>query len=199
MVAIYAENIGKKFNNEWIFQNFSFEFRQGNAVAITGNNGSGKSTLLQVLAGFLPASQGKVFYEIAGKKVLPEYFHRYIAWASPYMELIEELTLAEMILFHNTLKGLTTPHLAEILRLEKAKHKLIKNFSSGMKQRLKLGLAFYSPTPILLLDEPTTNLDAENIAWYQEEISKQLSRKLIIVASNQAEEYKFCSYRIKLH
>jgi ABC-type multidrug transport system ATPase subunit len=85
-----------------------------------------------------------------------------------------------------------------ILRLEKARDKFIKNFSSGMKQRLKLGLAMYSESPILMLDEPTSNLDAENIAWYKQEIVQITQKKLILVASNQADEYFFCDEIIRL-
>ncbi len=199
MLTIHAENLGKKFNNEWIFRNFSFEFQENKPVAITGNNGSGKSTLLQVISGILPASEGKIFYKVNDKIIATENFYQYLAWASPYMELVEELTLTEMIQFHEKLKGLQTAHLIEILRLENARHKYIKNFSSGMKQRLKLGLAFYSPAPFLLLDEPTTNLDQENIRWYQSEMQKLIGKKLVIVASNQPEEYEFCKIKISLH
>ncbi|WP_448529240.1 ABC transporter ATP-binding protein [Raineya sp.] len=199
MLTIHAENLGKKFNNEWIFRNFSFEFQENKPVAITGNNGSGKSTLLQVISGILPASEGKIFYKVNDKIIATENFYQYLAWASPYMELVEELTLTEMIQFHEKLKGLQTAHLIEILRLENARHKYIKNFSSGMKQRLKLGLAFYSPAPVLLLDEPTTNLDQENIRWYQSEMQKLIGKKLVIVASNQPEEYEFCKIKISLH
>ena len=88
--------------------------------------------------------------------------------------------------------------LVEVLHLEQARHKFIKNFSSGMKQRLKLGLAFYTDTPLLMLDEPTSNLDAQNISWYKEEVSKQIGKRLLIVASNQAEEYEFCKHLIRL-
>lgn len=198
MLTIHAQNLGKKFNNEWIFRNFSFEFQENKPVAITGNNGSGKSTLLQVISGILPASEGKIFYKVNDKIIATENFYQYLAWASPYMELVEELTLTEMIQFHEKLKGLQTAHLIEILRLENARHKYIKNFSSGMKQRLKLGLAFYSPAPVLLLDEPTTNLDQENIRWYQSEMQKLIGKKLVIVASNQPEEYEFCKIKISL-
>ncbi len=198
MFSIHVQNLGKKFNNEWIFRNFSFVFQESKPVAITGNNGSGKSTLLQVISGILPASEGKIFYKVNGKIITTENFYKYLAWASPYMELVEELTLTEMIQFHEKLKGLQTAHLMEILRLENARHKYIKNFSSGMKQRLKLGLAFYSPAPVLLLDEPTTNLDQENIRWYQSEIQKLIGKKLVIVASNQPEEYEFCKIKISL-
>jgi len=200
MFQICVDNLGKKFHYEWIFRNFSFKFSQGNAYAIVGNNGSGKSTLLQLLSGVVPSSEGKVFYQKNENNIEPEDFYRYISWASPYLELIEEMTLLEIINFHQQFKRLeqNTTEFIEILRLEKASHKYIKNFSSGMKQRLKLGLAIYSDTPVLLLDEPTSNLDIENINWYKEEIKKQLPYKLVIVASNQAEEYEFCEEIIRL-
>lgn len=203
MFAINTENLGKKFNYEWIFRNLSFKFEFGKAYAIVGNNGSGKSTLLQVLAGALPASEGKVWYEEQGKPIQSEDFYKYLAWASPYLELIEEMTLTEQIDFHFKMKSQnqqihSSKELIEVLRLEKSASKFIKNFSSGMKQRLKLGLAFYADTPILMLDEPTSNLDAQNIAWYKEEISKQVGKRLLIIASNQPDEYDFCNYTIRL-
>jgi len=156
-----------------------------------------------VLAGALPASEGKIWYETEGKKITEENFYQHLAWASPYLELIEEMTLTEQIRFHFRMKPMlsllgSAENLIEILHLERSRHKYIKNFSSGMKQRLKLGLAFYTDTPLLLLDEPTSNLDAQNIAWYKNEISKQLGKRLLIVASNQPEEYEFCKHIIRL-
>jgi len=203
MFSISTENLGKKFNYEWIFKNLSFKFLFGESYAIIGINGSGKSTLLQVLAGALPPSEGKIWYERENKKIVAEEFYQYLSWASPYLELVEEMTLAEQIEFHFKMKPSSyllrsSQELIEILRLEKSKNKFIKNFSSGMKQRLKLGLAFYTDTPLLMLDEPTSNLDAQNIAWYKEEISKQIGSRLVIVASNQSEEYDFCKHTIHL-
>lgn len=203
MFSICTENLGKKFNYEWIFRNLSFKFQFGESYAIVGNNGSGKSTLLQVLSGALPPSEGKIWYEKENMKVQAEDFYVYLAWASPYLELIEEMTLKEQIDFHFKMKPMlaslhSAEDLVEVLRLEQARHKFIKNFSSGMKQRLKLGLAFYTDTPVLMLDEPTSNLDAQNIAWYKEEVQKQIGKRLLIVASNQVEEYDFCKYLIRL-
>ncbi|MFN3315348.1 MAG: ATP-binding cassette domain-containing protein [Raineya sp.] len=203
MFSISTENLGKKFNYEWIFKNLSFKFQLGDSYAIVGNNGSGKSTMLQVLAGALPPSEGKIWYEQENKKILPEEFYQYLSWASPYLELIEEMTLTEQIEFHFKMKPRSSlissnKQLIELLRLEQSKKKYIKNFSSGMKQRLKLGLAFYTDTPLLMLDEPTSNLDAQNIAWYKNEVTKQIGQRLIIVASNQNEEYDFCKHIIRL-
>ncbi|MDX1903052.1 MAG: ATP-binding cassette domain-containing protein [Thermonemataceae bacterium] len=200
MFQIIAENLGKKFHYEWIFRNFSYTFENKVSYAVVGNNGSGKSTLLQLLAGFVPASEGKIAYQEQGRLIDTDNFYRYVAWASPYLELIEEMTLEEIIHFHQKFRKLklSNQEFIETLRLEKSRDKLIKNFSSGMKQRLKLGLAMYSQTPILMLDEPTSNLDIENIYWYKQSILEQKKDRLVIIASNQKEEYDFCEQIITI-
>ncbi len=206
MFKISLENFGKKFNYEWIFRGFSYEFASGEAYAITGANGSGKSTFLQCLAGFFLQSEGKIVYsqnENNTNKIISNGdFYTYLSFAAPYQELIEEFTLLEQISFHQKFKKFsqnqTAKEIIKKLRLETSEDKFIKNFSSGMKQRLKLGLAIYAQTPVLLLDEPTTNLDIENIDWYKEEIKQNLSSRLVIVCSNDANEYDFCKKIIKI-
>ena len=197
---ISLENFGKKFNYEWIFRGFSYEFVSGEAYAITGANGSGKSTFLQCLAGFFPQSEGKISYSQNNKIIAEDSFYTYLSFAAPYQELIEEFTLMEQINFHQKFKKLsqTPKEIIQKLRLEHSESKFIKNFSSGMKQRLKLGLALYANTPVLLLDEPTTNLDTENISWYKDEIRQNLADRLVIVCSNDANEYDFCKKIIKI-
>ena len=197
---ISLENFGKKFNYEWIFRGFSYEFVSGEAYAITGANGSGKSTFLQCLAGFFPQSEGKISYSQNNKIIAEDSFYTYLSFAAPYQELIEEFTLMEQINFHQKFKKLsqTPKEIIQKLRLEHSESKFIKNFSSGMKQRLKLGLALYANTPVLLLDEPTTNLDTENIGWYKDEIRQNLADRLVIVCSNDANEYDFCKKIIKI-
>jgi ABC-type multidrug transport system ATPase subunit len=86
----------------------------------------------------------------------------------------------------------------QLIGLENATHKQIRYFSSGMKQRLKLALAIFSTSPILLLDEPCSNLDKEGYALYKELIQKYAMHKLIIVGSNDPEEYAFCTQQINL-
>jgi ABC-type multidrug transport system ATPase subunit len=195
-LKILIENLGKKFNREWIFRNIHLELQIGNAYALTGSNGSGKSTFLQIIAGILPYSTGKILYQNNGKWISEEHIYQYLALATPYLELIEEFTLLEMVKFHTRFKKFKPPMkpqtLIEILGLSKAQNKELKYFSSGMKQRVKLGLAFYSDCPILLLDEPTSNLDAQGIDWYKNEILSNLQNRLLVIASNQADEYNFC-------
>lgn len=191
-MKITLQNLGKRYNREWIFRHIEYEFIFGKKYAITGSNGSGKSTLLQVIAGSLMHNEGSV--EMHNGQLLPnEQHYQYISIAAPYLELIEEMTTLEMLSFHSTFKQLILPA-AEILQtvnLQASANKQIRYYSSGMKQRLKLALAFLSNTPILLLDEPTTNLDEDGIALYHQLIKNYSTNKLVIVCSNDKQEYSF--------
>ena len=198
-MKISLHNVGKRFNRDWIFRSCSLDFLPDQSYAITGPNGSGKSTLLQVIAGATLQSEGTVLYSSDAQNNITDPY-RYISIAAPYLELVEEMTATEMLQFHTAFKPLTLS-IAEILQsvqLEKAARKQIRYFSSGMKQRLKLAQAFFSDTPVLLLDEPTTNLDSEGIALYRTLINQQLGKKLIIISSNVEAEYDFCVEGIKV-
>jgi ABC-type multidrug transport system ATPase subunit len=196
-----ATNLGKKFRQEWIFHNFSYQFQKAKPVAIIGGNGSGKTTLLKILSGILSPTQGNIDYQLEGQHIDKEHIYQQIAWAAPYIELIEEFTLSEMIRFYKKMKGLIIEEveiLDKLAFIHRSHHKLIKQFSSGMKQKLKLVLAFYSPSEILLLDEPTSNLDKENSNWYLQEIQEIVPKKLLIISSNQPDEYDFCTEIINI-
>lgn len=202
MLKISLENIGKKFKNEWIFRNLSFEFSRNEPIAIIGPNGSGKSTLMQALAGAIPINEGKVTYRNQEKTIQDENWHELLSFSAPYLELIEEFTLAESVNFHVKFKpfqnGLSTSEFLQIIELEKHKDKPVKNFSSGMRQKLKLGLAFYSQTEVLLLDEPTSNLDQKGFDWYISQVEKAIKNKIVIVSSNEPKEYIFCQKHLNI-
>jgi ABC-type multidrug transport system ATPase subunit len=195
-VGVRLNNVGKRFNREWIFRHFTYQFQSGKKYAITGPNGSGKSTLLQVIAGSLTHNEGDIEFKNEQQNTNNEQLYSYISIAAPYLELIEEMTAKEMLLFHAQFKSLVnTVSIEEILQtagLQNAINKQIRYYSSGMKQRLKLAQAFFSNTPILLLDEPTTNLDADGIALYHHLINNYTFNKLVIVSSNDKQEYGFC-------
>lgn len=201
-MQINLTGLGKRYNYEWIFRNLSYTFASGNAYAILGHNGSGKSTLLTVLAGYNLHSEGTIAYTSGGKIIEQDKVYRHLSLTAPYLELVEEFTLTEMLAFHTRFKPLrhtlSPPQLVDRMGLQRAKNKYVKDFSSGMKQRLKLGLAIYSDSEILLLDEPTTNLDQEGIAWYQEHVEQNRQNRLIIVGSNIAHEYSFCEHRLHI-
>ncbi len=195
-MRICLEGVGKKFQHEWIFREVTFTFEENQTYALTGPNGSGKSTLLMLISALVLPSQGTLSYQQGPKLIAPEAVYQHLTLAAPYQEVIEEFTLRELLDFHFALKkplnALSVGAIAQKLGLEKAYDKYIYQFSSGMKQRLKLGLALYSESQLLLIDEPCTNLDAENTQWYRQEIRKTLGQRLIIVASNQPHEYDFC-------
>lgn len=201
-MTITLQNIGRRFNRDWIFRGVDYTFTIGNSYAILGPNGSGKSTLLQVLNGSLSPSIGTISYTHEGTAIEVEKIFEQLSLAAPYLELIEEFTLAEMIDMHFKFKpykaGMDKNAVIEVLGMESNKNKLIKYFSSGMKQRLKLALAFCSDTPLLMLDEPTSNLDKQGVEWYLGLVEKFAKGRLTIVCSNQEHEYGFCGERLSI-
>jgi len=195
-LQIIAQNLGKKFRNEWIFRNLNYKFQSGEAYTFVGANGSGKSTLLQVLSSFVPHSEGFISYEINEKSLAIDNFYKHLVVAAPYLELIEDFTLTEIIEFHVKFKpfknNLSTTDFIDFIELPKAQNKEVKFFSSGMKQRVKLGLAFWSDCKILMLDEPTSNLDANATNWYLRNVQTYSQNRLLLLCSNQPSEYEFC-------
>ncbi|GAB2967875.1 hypothetical protein GCM10027048_43350 [Hymenobacter coalescens] len=199
-MQIETRGLGKRFGRDWIFRDLTRTFGPGSATALLGPNGSGKSTLLQVLAAYTLPTAGELRYTLQGRAVRPDEVARHLALCAPYLELIEELTLAELLHFHTRFRplqaGLSAPQLIDRLQLPHARHKLLRDFSSGMKQRVKLGLALYAEAPLLLLDEPTTNLDRAGVAWYHEHVAATTPGRLVLVSSNVEEEYAFCQERL---
>lgn len=193
-LTIQVNQLAKRYNREWIFKNLTHSFHAGKTYAITGPNGSGKSTLMQVLWGQLPQSSGMIFYTVEGKVIPADEVFSHVAVATPYMDLIEEFTLREQLSFHFKLRkprsGLSIESILDKLYLSESGDKQIVNFSSGMKQRVKLGLAFYTDARVIFLDEPGTNLDETAFTWYQENLrNPALEDSLIFIASNQKSEY----------
>jgi len=204
-------DVGKRFNRDWIFRHINYEFTDGNSYAIIGSNGSGKSTLLQVIAGAIAESEGKVSYQpgvwsrqssTPDSRLPAEDFYTQVSIAAPYMELIEEMSLSEFLDFHQIFKpflpGMNTVKAIEELGLGKSAAKHIRYYSSGMKQRVKLAQAFFSNTPVLLLDEPCTNLDQEGIDLYHRLIKQYCAKRTVIVSSNDEQEYGFCDKRVNI-
>jgi len=218
-MKISLTDSGKRFNRDWIFRHFTYTFEEGQSYAITGPNGSGKSTLLQVLSGAMMINEGKIEYGLpdgrrpmessnlktaSGQQTVNnDSIYRQVSICAPYLEVVEEMTLREFLDFHLDFKpfltGITTEKIISILGLEKAAGKQIRYYSSGMKQRVKLGQAVFSDTAIVLLDEPCTNLDTAGIELYHQLISDYRKDRLVVVSSNDEVEYKFCNTRININ
>lgn len=220
-ISIHINNLGKKFVNEWIFKGVTRIISPGEKLVILGSNGSGKSTLLQSISSFLIPTKGEVVWRKEShaelnsasdrfrnefgmtEKIEDDAIYKHLSMASPYMELIEDLTLSEIIEHQKQFKpfvnNLSAKEIITLMQLEHAAEKYLKNYSSGMKQRVKLGLAILADCPVLLLDEPCSNLDTNAIAWYQNMIRDFASNKTILVCSNTVkEEYLFCTHKIEI-
>lgn len=201
-MTILLSDAGKRYNREWIFRYLNYEFKTGNAYAITGNNGSGKSTLIQVIGGAIQHSEGTISYTVLEKEITLENHHQHLTIAAPYLELPDEMTLLEFLHFHQNFKpflsSVTINEMIAKVGLTMARNKQIRNFSSGMKQRVKLAQAFFSDVPVVLLDEPCTNLDAEGIALYHSLITTYCSNRLLIISSNDEQEIHFCKERLSV-
>lgn len=201
-MTIKLSNAGKRFNRDWIFRKATYTFLSGHTYAITGTNGSGKSTLLQAVAGSLGISEGKLEWEMNGSVIDADRIYNHLTIAAPYVEVIEEMSAFEFLHFHQQFKPLiNTISIKDILRLiglEKAANKQIRYYSSGMKQRVKLAQAIFSDVPLLLLDEPCTNLDVAGFDLYNRLINDYTKNKTIIVSSNDINEYSFCEHVISI-
>lgn len=200
-MEIFAQDIGKKFGNERIIKNFNYHFKTANPCAILGGNGSGKSTLLKIIAGFMQAGKGKINYKQNNQEVEAAQVYQLISYAAPYLELVEEFTCMECIQFQQKFKPFmnqaSAEEVLELSGLQQASDKAIRVFSSGMKQRLKLTLAITANCPVLLLDEPCSNLDAKAIEWYHNMLDTYAKNKLVIVCSNHLHyEYQLCTAQI---
>jgi ABC-type multidrug transport system ATPase subunit len=198
IMSIKINKLSKKFKQDWIVRDLDYEFFLGSSYAIKGQNGSGKSTLLQMISGYLSPTKGKIVYTL-GKNIDRDDIYKYLSFAAPYTGLLEEFSCWEQILFHGKFKnfrnGYQAKEIAELLQFEnKNLHKKIAYFSSGMKQRLKIGLAILTEAPILLLDEPTITLDKNAVLWYRNLLESEVknTNQISIIASNEEEDFVLC-------
>lgn len=199
-MKLVLENIGKRFNKEWIFRGVSEELNSGDSAVVKGSNGSGKSTFIKLISGYGIPTEGRIVVN-EGRFDLSQLY-KSISISAPYIDLPEEFSLQEIVEFHTSFKDLDieiSKNLHKSFDLPEVGDKMIRDFSSGMKQRVKLGLAIYSKTPILLLDEPLSNLDEKGMNWYANIIKKTKEDRIVLVCSNNFEkEFFFCEKEINI-
>jgi ABC-type multidrug transport system ATPase subunit len=200
---IRLDKIGKQYNGEWIFKSVSLSFLQQHRYLIAGGNGSGKSSLLKVLCGYSMPSQGLISWGLTNRSVQDGELHKEVSVCAPFVDIFENHSVTEAIEFHfkfkNLVNGSSTKDVIACCYLKGCENKRVSELSSGMKQRLKLAISFLSDTPFLFLDEPCSNLDAQAIKWYQENLVKYKRNRLVIICSNNKEEEHFiCDKTINL-
>lgn len=198
-MKIELDKVSKKFGSQWIFSNISATFDSNKPYAIVGPNGSGKSTLLKIISGIVTPNEGNVSYSTGGKSIPTDEVYSLISYSAPYLDLPEELTIAEIIDFHQSMKqfkGITASELLKALDIPSDKQ--IRDCSSGMKQRVKFALAYYTDSKLLLLDEPTANMDHHWRDWTLDLIKSNTLERITIICSNEPIEYEFAEVKITL-
>ncbi len=200
-------NVGHNFANRPIFRDVSLEVAAGQTGIVLGSNGAGKSTLLRIVAGLLTPAFGTVEIRINGQQLNALQRRRYIGYVAPDLTLYRELTGVENLEFFGRLRGVPMTHAALKAILEQVGllgrgSDLIGNYSSGMRQRLKYAFALLGRPPILLLDEPTANLDASGMEMVQRVIAAQRERPgggLTLIATNEPREETWGEQRVRLN
>ena len=196
------QKLSKAFNQRTIFDQLTFSIESGSRFAITGSNGSGKSTLLKILSGGLLPSSGRIQYSLRNETISEDTLYRYVHFVAPYNTVIEELSLPELFDLHHKLGLLrsysTYKEWKSQLDYPFDPERQIKTFSSGMKQRIKLGLALLDDRPLILLDEPGSNLDVQGKAWFYGLLDQLKSDQTLIIASNEPVEINYCTTSISV-
>jgi ABC-type multidrug transport system ATPase subunit len=198
---LILENLGKKYEGNWIFRNVNLSLPAGSRLLITGKNGSGKSTLAKAIAGLILPSEGKIQYKNQSTILTEDDAYKSIQLIGPYIDLVEDFTLEEFLHFHAKFKSfhLSVNELIELGYFVEHRAKYIRNFSSGMKQRVKLLISLLSDVQLTILDEPTTNLDEKGTEWYHELVKRFALTKTIVVCSNSPmADAQFCAQSINI-
>ncbi len=200
-MEIILSNVWKRYDSSWIIKDLNCNIYPKDRLAIQGPNGSGKSTLIHLISGMLPMSKGQIKYQVNGQDIDNNEIYKYCSISAAYAELDLEMTILELYNHYKLYKPLIINDLDEFLDyclLTKEKSKIIKTLSSGMKQRLNLALILNFDVPLLLLDEPSSFLDADKKSWFNRHLEKMTKNKAVIIASNDDEDLHSCNKQLVL-
>jgi heme exporter protein A len=185
--------VSRRFGRRAVFSDIEATVRGGQTLAVTGANGSGKSTLLRIISGLLSPSAGKINLTLNGSPLDAAQRRSALGYVAPDLTLYAELSGVENLEFFARLRGIKLTREDLIMLLERVGLRgrgrdLVGNYSSGMRQRLKYAFALTTTPPLLLLDEPTANLDAEGVAMVESVVTEQRKRGIVVIGTNEANE-----------
>ena len=198
-MKVKLDNVSKSFPGRKVFENISIEIDKGDTLVITGPNGSGKTTLIKIMCALLLPTSGKVIFSYNNQNLKGSDIIKHTGYIAPDLFLYDELTAAENINFFTRVSGLKSPDIESAMTkfgLKGRENDLVGSYSSGMKQRLKYILALLKKPPLLLLDEPTANLDEQGRALVDDIIKNH--EGITIIATNEKNELKYADKTIKL-
>jgi heme exporter protein A len=201
---LVARNLKKVFNRRVVFSDLSFEVKSGQVLSITGPNGSGKSTASKIICGVLTPTSGEVILTNGSGKIDREDVHDHVGLVSPYLELYGEFTALENLQI--AIRARKLPKAAEnrameilkLVGLFNRRNDELRGFSSGMKQRLKYAAAIIHEPEVLVLDEPTANLDTAGNEMVFSLIEEYRKEKIVVLATNDPEEASLGDVKVVL-
>ncbi len=203
-MILKATDLKKVFNRRVVFKQLSFEAQTGQVLTITGPNGSGKSTISKIICGVLTPTSGKVVLLNGSREIERDDVYNHVGLVSPYLELYGEFTALENLQIEIRARMLpksTEKRALEILEtvgLFSRRKDEVKGFSSGMKQRLKYAAALIHDPEVLILDEPTANLDVAGIDMVFSIIQQYRRDKIVVLATNDTEEAELGDVKVVL-
>ncbi|MEW6653909.1 MAG: ABC transporter ATP-binding protein [Bacteroidota bacterium] len=201
--SVEINGLVKYFGRRLIFDGINYSFQSGHVYGIAGPNGSGKSTFVKIVSGLISPNKGSVTHIINGKKIEEEDLHNYLGFVSPYLFLYDEFTAEENLAHISKIRGVAfnkerSSFLLSEFSLYERRNDLLRGFSSGMKQRLKFAFALLHEPPLLILDEPTSNLDNSGKEKVYEFIKLEGKTNLVLIASNEDADLALCENVLEL-
>lgn len=200
-MSILVENVTKLYGTQSALKSVSFGIQSGEVVGFIGPNGAGKSTMMKIICGFLPPSSGTV--KVNGFEVLenPLEVRRNIGYLPEHNPLYPEMYVKEYLQFVGGIykvKNLDSriKDMINLTGLGREQHKKIGALSKGYKQRVGLAQALIHDPAVLILDEPTTGLDPNQIVEIRNVISEAGKSKTVMLSTHIMQEVEAICHRV---
>lgn len=200
---IRIENLTKRFGPQKAVDNISFDVKAGEIVGFLGPNGAGKSTTMKMITGYLGIGEGDIFIGDKSVREHGDELKRHIGYLPENNPLYTEMPVVDYLIFCAELQGLNKENIPdrvremiEITGLKAEKHKKIGELSKGYRQRVGLAQAMIHDPEILILDEPTTGLDPNQIVEIRKLIRELGQQKTVILSTHILPEVEATCDRI---
>ena len=200
---IRIENLTKNYGDVKAVQSISFSLKDGEVVGFLGANGAGKSTTLKMMTGYLTPTSGNVY--VNDQNIIDDCIdiQKQIGYLPELNPLYFEMKVHEYLKFHAEIRGIKDSDFNDALKrvvrecgLQGVVHRTVGNCSKGYKQRIGLAAAMIHDPKILILDEPVTGLDPNQIVEIRSLIKKLGREKLVLMSSHILQEIQATVDRI---
>lgn len=200
---VAVKKLSKEYSHRRLFADVSVTIPDRSVFVVLGQNGAGKTTFLRILCGLVPATSGQVDFVLNGNLLTTAQKRAGLGLVSPDLQLYGQLSAVENLEFFSGVRGLpfTLQRAREILEFVGLKgrgHDYVGTFSSGMKQRMKYAQALLHEPHILVLDEPTANLDEVGVALVDTIVRRQKEKGIVIMATNEPQEVCYGDQQLAL-